>query len=141
MEMPSYCPKMSFPLKRARPVWLFLCLCFAAGAQTPSTYYVRPDGGTGKQCNGSADTAYPGRGTNLPCAWSHPFWALKKATEWKLRGGDILIVAPGSYLIGLSGPKTGSDIFDFNDPFTAHLPPLPSGPNPLTPTILAGAGY
>ena len=34
-----------------------------------TTYYVRSDGGSTDQCNGLADAAYPGSGTNQPCAW------------------------------------------------------------------------
>ena len=50
---------------------------FAAfNVASATTYYVRTDGGTASQCNGRADAAYPGSGTNLSCAWDHPFVAL-----------------------------------------------------------------
>ena len=50
---------------------------FAAfNVASATTYYVRTDGGTATQCNGMADKAYPGSGTNMSCAWNHPFVAL-----------------------------------------------------------------
>ncbi len=117
------------------------CLGPAIFAQQPATYYVRPDGGTGKQCNGIADAAYPGHGSNAACAWSNPAFALKNPREWKISGGDRILIAPGSYRMGLGGKNTGWNIFDSAQSGDAHLPPLPSGPDPSRPTILAGSGY
>jgi len=121
------------------------CVCVVFGttiaAQTATTYYVRADGGTGKQCTGTADAPYPGRGNNVPCAWSGPSWALKTPLEWKIRGGDRLLIGTGSYRMGLGGKKTGWDIFDESHPGDVRLPPLPSGPSPAEPTILAGMEY
>ncbi|MFZ1708335.1 MAG: hypothetical protein WAW20_07015, partial [Anaerolineae bacterium] len=63
--------------------WLLLML-LASGAVQPAqgdapaavAYFVRPDGGSTTQCNGRVDAPYPGSGSNLPCAWDHPFRAL-----------------------------------------------------------------
>jgi hypothetical protein len=123
-------------------VWAASYLAPAAALSQPlASYYVRPDGGTGKQCNGTSDSAYPGHGSNLPCAWSNPVYALKNETHWKLQGGDRLLVGPGSYPMGVGQRGTGWNLFDDAHPAEAHLPPLPSGPSPATPTILAGAGF
>ena len=124
---------------------LLACSCppLVASAQTPTTYYVRPDGGTAKQCTGKADAPYAGKGNNQPCAWSELSWALKTPTEWRISGGDRLLVAPGSYRMGRGGKKSGWDIFPPDEIMSSHvyLPPLLSGPNADTPTILAGSGY
>jgi hypothetical protein len=130
---------MSGWLRFAGYVPLFF-LARGGSAQTPATFFVRPDGGSAAQCTGTADAPYAGRGSGQPCAWSHPFWALKSPTEWKLSGGDRLLIAPGSYRIGVGGPVKAWP-FDDSNPAAAHLPPLPSGPSPAQPTVLAGAGY
>ncbi len=118
---------------------LFVLVPLVATASV--TYYVRPDGGTARQCSGAVDAPYPGHGNNAPCAWSHPVFALKGATEWKIRGGDRILLAPGSYRMGAGKSSPGWNLFDDSRPVDAHLPPLPSGPGPDAPTIFAGAGY
>jgi hypothetical protein len=106
------------------------------------TFFVRPDGGTAKQCTGKADAPYSGTGSHKPCAWSHPFWALEPSgdtTLWKLKAGDTLIVAAGSYKMGYGAPN--SDWCSSSYPWDCHLPPLPSGLDPDHPTRLLGAGW
>lgn len=92
-----------------------------------ATYYVRPDGGTAKQCTGLVDKPYPGSGINQPCAWSHPFWALKiegGLPRWRLSSGDTLIIKSGSYMMGYGAPNTGWCDRAFS--WDCVLPPLPS---------------
>lgn len=48
---------------RARPAGVH-----GEGAGGPTTYYVRPDGGSADQCTGLVDAPYPGSGTDQPCA-------------------------------------------------------------------------
>lgn len=104
-----------------------------------TTYYVRTDGGTGTQCNGLADAPYPGSGDNQNCAWAHPFWALNEYGEWKIRGGDTLIIGPGSYMIGYGAPNTSSWCgAEWAE--SCVFPPIPSG-TPTSPTRILGAGY
>lgn len=104
-----------------------------------TTYYVRTDGGTGTQCNGLSDAPYPGSGDSQNCAWSHPFWALNEYGEWKIRGGDTLIIGPGSYMIGYGAPNTSSWCgAEWAE--SCVLPPIPSG-NSVSPTKILGAGY
>jgi len=104
-----------------------------------ATYYVRTDGGTAAQCTGLCDGPYPGSGTGQPCAWAHPFWALDASGDWKIQGGDTLLIHSGSYRMGFGAPNTGW--CDSAYPYDCHLPPLPSGPDATHPTRILGAGW
>jgi hypothetical protein len=105
-----------------------------------TTYYIRTDGGTSSQCNGQADAPYPGSGSNQPCAWSHPFWALNSGGNWRIQGGDTIIIAPGSYMMGYGAPNTsGWCSKDYT--WDCALPPLPSGPDAGHPTRILGKGW
>jgi hypothetical protein len=114
-------------------------------AAAPTTYYIRPDGGSPEQCTGRADAAYPGSGTSQPCAWDHPFRALQPSGEpdqpgtVRIAGGDTLIIAPGSYSIGLEA--LGAERCQAEYPWDCHMPPVPSGPNPTQPTRILGQGW
>lgn len=113
----------------------------ATGAkQSSTTYYVRPDGGSGEQCTGLMNAPYPGSGTNQPCAWDHPFRALPPGTEPRLRGGDTLIIAAGSYMMGYGAPGADNpDVCDRDYPWTCVMASIPSGPDPARPTRILGA--
>lgn len=104
-----------------------------------ATYYVRSDGGTSEQCNGLADTAYPGSGINQACAWSHPFWALDGNGSWKISNGDTVIIDTGNYMMGYGAPN--SSWCEASGAFDCYLPPLPSGPDSLNPTRILGRGW
>ena len=104
-----------------------------------ATYYVRTDGGTATQCTGLVDAPYTGSGNAQPCAWTHPFWALDNSGQWKLKGGDTLVISAGSYCMGYGAPNT--DWCEAEGAFDCHLPPLPSGPSPSQPTRIVGAGW
>jgi len=107
-----------------------------------ATYYIRSDGGTFEQCNGTADAPYHGSGMNQPCGWSHPYWALNKNDRtWRLNGGDSLIIAPGSYMIGYGAPNTDPSWCDATGPYECYLPPIPSGPDSNSPTRILGKGW
>ncbi|MBN1582952.1 MAG: hypothetical protein JXA89_19745, partial [Anaerolineae bacterium] len=102
-------------------------------------YYVRSDGGTADQCTGLVDAPYPGSGAGQPCAWDHPFRALPPLGEPKIGGGDTVIIASGSYMMGYGAP--GSDACDADGAFDCHMPAVPGGPNPGNPTRILGAGW
>jgi hypothetical protein len=104
-----------------------------------TTYYVRPDGGSAEQCTGRVDAAYPGSGTSQPCAWDHPFRALPPQDAPRIGGGDTLIVASGSYMMGYDAP--GADACEADGAFDCTMPPIPSGPDPAHPTRILGAGW
>ena len=82
-----------------------------------TTWYVRPDGGTrysanvpAGQCDGLADVAYPGSGTNQHCAfndfrymWDDDSGAVGHGT-WVIAGGDTVIIRGCSALPGQQNP-------------------------------------
>jgi len=106
-----------------------------------TTYHVRPDGGDRTQCNGLADSPYPGSGTEQTCAWNHPFFALDASGNWMLRGGDTLLIHRGSYRMGYGEGDLPEDMCHRDYPWDCHLPPLPSGPDPSRPTRILGEGW
>ena len=122
--------------KRVGLVVAFLVLSFSLSFA--STYYIRPDGGTAGQCDGTVDAPYS-KDANGKCAWAHPFWALDSKGHWKIKGGDTLIIYPGSYMIGYGAPNT--DWCNTNWPWSCRLPALPSGPDKTHPTRLLGADW
>ncbi len=105
--------------------------------------YVRPDGGSPEQCTGLADAPYPGSGSAQPCAWDHPFRALPPGGPPRIAGGDTLIVAGGSYMMGFGAPGADQDpdtcASDY--PGDCRMPPVPSGPDTEHPTRILGAGW
>ncbi len=107
-----------------------------------TTYYVRPDGGSPEQCTGWVDAPYPGAGLHQPCAWDHPFRALPPGGPPRISGGDTLIIAPGSYMMGYGAPGADNpDVCDPAYPWGCHMPPIPSGPDPQHPTRILGKGW
>ncbi len=121
--------------------FIFLFLFFSVGLLFVygTTYYVRTDGGTCEQCTGTVDAPYPGSGTDQPCAWSHPYWALDSNGNWHIQGGDTIIIGPGSYMLGYGAPNTGW--CEADGAYECDLPPLPSGPDANHPTRILGKGW
>ncbi len=103
------------------------------------TYYIRPDGGTAEECTGLADAPYPGGGSSQACAWSHPFIALPPGDTARIHGGDTLLIAAGSYRMGIDAPNTEN--CEAGGSFDCHIPSIPSGPDPAHPTRILGAGW
>lgn len=90
-------------------VLVLACLVLAApaffGSANAATYYVRNDGGSARQCNGSVDAAYAGSREHA-CAWNSPMLALPPQVggeRARIQGGDTLIIDAGSYPIGWTG--------------------------------------
>lgn len=99
----------------------YLPLIFLLLLATPSeakTIYVRPDGGTGTQCDGTHDAAQDGAtdgddaGTIPDCAFNSPLWPLPlygQPQTWKAIGGDTIVIKNNSddtkaeYRIGCQG--------------------------------------
>lgn len=128
-------------MKRYFWALIFILSCpflFFPPVSDGAVYYVHPDGGTATQCTGTADVPYPGSGAGLACAWSHPFWALNTSGQWKIQGGDTLILNSGNYQIGYGAPNT--NWCSSESAYDCVLPPIPSGPNATHPTVLMGAG-
>jgi hypothetical protein len=119
-------------------VVLAMYLSMASSAQA-ATYYVRTDGGSDVQCNGTADAPYPGSGTNQACAFNHPFWVLSvSGTPNKMVGGDTLIIGPGEYQMGLGAPNTASCSQYY--PWDCWMRAVPSG-TAANPTRILGKGW
>jgi hypothetical protein len=125
-------------------------------APTPTTWYVRADGGSRYtaqnrpqgQCNGKADVSYaaaaaavPAGGAliNLPCAFGDVrfLWTDGQYTNsttgvfpawgWVIAGGDTVIIRGGPWRVGQNGPNSG-DSFGLNgNPYAAGAPTPPSG--------------
>jgi hypothetical protein len=120
---------------------LLLAPCAASCASataTGTTHYVRTDGGTSVQCDGSRDRAYPGEGEAQPCAWRHPLIALPPGQSPRIAGGDTLVIGAGSYPIG---PATADGDLCANLEPTACTMAIPSGPSPSQPTRILGVGH
>ena len=107
-----------------------------------TVYYVRTDGGTAGQCTGLVDAAYPGSGSNQSCAWSHPFIALPPGGTPRIAGGDTLVIASGSYMMGYGdGAPDPESYCESDGAFACIMPPIPSGPDAAHPTRILGAGW
>ena len=110
-----------------------------SGSLPAAVYYVRPDGGSAEQCSGLEDAAYPGSGTNQPCAWNHPFQALPPGGTARIAGGSTLIIAAGSYRMGINAPAT--EDCEAGGSFDCIMSPIPSGLDAQHPTRILGAGW
>ena len=107
------------------------CLVVLSGNAFGNTYYIRVDGGTAAQCDGTADAAV---NSTKHCAWAHPFIALPPNIDGNdvknvplIHGGDTLIIDPGQYQMGL---PYGAGIYDSCKtawPYDCHTQPAPSG--------------
>lgn len=113
------------------------------GLAAATTYYVRSDGGSASECTGLADAAYSGSGSAQACAWDHPFRALPPGGPARLAGGDTLLIAAGSYQMGVGAPGAddpGSPC-DADAAWDCYMVPIPSGPDAAHPTRVLGAGW
>ncbi|HSI56838.1 MAG TPA: right-handed parallel beta-helix repeat-containing protein [Ideonella sp.] len=104
-----------------------------------TTYYVRADGGLASQCDGRVDAAYRGAASGGHCAWKNPLVALPPGAPARIAGGDTLVIAAGSYMMGFGAP--GADRCSLDWPWDCVLSPLPSGPDAAHPTRIVGAGF
>lgn len=121
----------------------------ASTAHAATTYYVRVAGGTGTQCNGTANVDYSA-GVAPACAWNHPAWALGTGDNGTgvngiMVGGDTLIIndnaGAATYMIGYGMPNTlGCTLFSPVD-WTCTLKRIPSGPDAAHPTKILGSAY
>lgn len=122
--------------------WLILVCALFGTATHPAwstSYYVRPDGGDSRQCDGLSDLAHSGPGGGRACAWIHPFIALPPGGEARISGGDTLFIGSGQYRMGLGAP--GSDSCHPTYSWDCHMPALPAGPDAANPTRILGAGH
>jgi hypothetical protein len=103
-----------------------------------TTFYVRVDGGDPTQCNGKTNAPLNGSSMNN-CAWAHIGYALPANGTSRIAGGDRLVIANGSYMVGYGMP--GSTGCSTAYPYDCKLLPVPSGPSPSLPTRIVGIEY
>lgn len=119
-------------------VWLAIVALYflpsLAYAQT--TWYVRSDGGTATQCDGKHWAAYPGSGTNQPCAYNHPMWLVSGLSggnttqrgSWVIAGGDVVLIRnTDTYIIGLDDASGAETTLCNGDALDCHFPTPPAG--------------
>ena len=99
---------------------------------TPTTWYIRPDGGTRSQCTGKEDFPFSGSGHHQPCAFSNPYYLftddVSPTFSWIVNGGDTVIIKNGSYRMGYKGPTPQNFWAGCRgNPFDCYMPPIPSG--------------
>lgn len=121
----------------------------ATPSSTPAspgrTWFVRPDGGDRKQCNGRVDAPYRGHGANQPCAFKHPQNLFSTGEynnkAWVIAGSDTVIIRGGPYRMGYVGPNVNDHPgLCPGDPYGCFMPPIPSGSD-LHPTRFLGENF
>ncbi len=123
---------------------LLACSAMATTDAAAKTYYVRADGGTAQQCDGTADAAFAGvesagSADVATCAWRHPFVALPPLQAPRIAGGDTLLIRRGSYAIGIGAP--GSGHCTEQGARDCIMASVPSGPSAQRPTRILGEGH
>lgn len=137
------------------------CTCLPLSA---TTWYVRKDGGTRYskdmpkgQCDGQADAAYPGKGTNKHCAFndvrflwqdgSYTYGTAFPGWGWVIAGGDTVVIrgsiADGvSWRVGMNSPTqycANNLCWGItSSPGASGAPPPPSGTAAQHTRILGG---
>jgi hypothetical protein len=129
----------------------------AAAATTPTgpgtTWYVRGDGGTRYsantttgQCDGKADAAYGGVGTNQHCAFNDYRFLYDDQSygnrAWVIAGGDTVILRGGPWRVGFNQGISSNDKWCFggSGPFDCSNPNVPAG-TPTQHTRILGENY
>lgn len=132
-------------------LWL-LCIGLICSPLLGETWYVRHDGGTRYsanvrkgQCDGKADAAYRGSGSNQHCAFKDYRYLYTDGTygnaAWVIAGGDTVLLHGGPWRVGNSGPNA-NDYFGVipGDPYHAYNPPIPAG-TAMQHTRILGENY
>lgn len=105
-----------------------------------TTWYIRPDGGTrysanmpNGQCDGKADAAYSGTGTNQHCAFNDYRFLYDDQSyqnnAWVISGGDTVIIRGGPWRVGVNQGVTATDVWcsGTGDPYDCNNPVIPAG--------------
>lgn len=119
--------------------WLTVALVVLSPQAAAATYYIRGDGGSAAQCDGTTDARYRGPGMGRSCAWQHPFVALPPRASPRIAGGDTVLIRRGSYMMGLGAPDTGA--CEKSAPANCVMAAVPSGPTPARPTRILGESH
>lgn len=122
---------------------LFSVSFFIAAQALSQEYFVRPDGGTLEQCNGTVNQAYSETIIDQACAVRHIFELLDPETKTAhISGGDIVNIlnnedgTAAEYALGRHGDYTGGGCNE-NWPWDCYMPSLPAG-TASNPTIIRG---
>ena len=118
-----------------------------------TTWFIRPDGGTRYsanqptgQCDGQADVAYPGTGTNQHCAFNDYRFLYDdqswQNSKWVIAGGDTVIIRGGPWRVGVNQGVNPSDVWcsGTGNPYTCTNPTIPPG-TATQPTRILGENY
>jgi len=133
-------------------LWLLL-LTLVSLPLLGETWYVRPDGGTRYsannhkgQCDGKADAAYLGKGTNQHCAFKdyRSLWDDQAGSwnKWVIAGGDTVIIRGGPWRVGWDQGKSSNDVWCYggNGNGGCYNPTIPAG-TPGQHTRILGENY
>ncbi len=101
-------------------------LAQSGGGPDPPMWYTVEQGTASGGGYYLASLAWRVSGTAQPCAWDHPFRALPPDGTPRISGGDTLIIASGSYMMGYGAP--GADTCYSDGAYDCHMPPIPGGP-------------
>jgi len=114
---------------------------------SPTTWYVRQNGGTPTQCTGKTDADYPGSGSGVACAFQEFRYLYSNNTNspmaWVIAGGDSVLIRGCGHLstqinpadpncrVGYDNPNSGSVPNGWCGSgvptFSCFAPPLPAG--------------
>jgi len=146
-------------------VLLTFLLAIVAPSLSAATWYVRADGGTrysarvhSGQCDGKADVAYAGSGTNQHCAFNDFRYMWMDGTygnsAWVISGGDTVVIRGCAALpeqqnpdnphcrIGEDNSKnTGIFCQGVSDYWGCSMPPPPNGTSSNHTKILGGCAF
>jgi hypothetical protein len=126
---------------RYKVLWSFLLLVVTLPLSlSAETWYVRGDGGTrysanshNGQCDGKADAAYRGKGTNQHCAFNDYRFLYDDQSygnkAWAIAGGDTVILRGGPWRVGFNQGKNAGDKWcaGGNGPYDCINPTIPAG--------------
>lgn len=125
--------------------FLLLSLLFFTVHSFAVERFVRTDGGTWEQCDGTANVAYSASITNRACAVKHLFELLSpedSANSVRISGGDIVNImnnedgSPAEYIMGRHGDYTDGGC-NTSWSYSCVAAPIPSG-TAQQPTIIRG---
>jgi hypothetical protein len=111
---------------------------------TPTTWYVRKDGGTRKTCDGKADAAPVGSALNQHCALGDYRFLYDdqsgKPLKWVMAGGDKVILKDGPWRVGFNQGSSSNDVWGRTGlgPQASEAPPIPAGTAAMHTQILGG---
>lgn len=136
-------------------ILLTLAMLFLSSQVNAATYYVRNDGGTISQCDGTHDLPLAGAtdsgdaGSTPDCAVSHPAWVLGTGSAGVFAAGDTMIIdnvdqnvgsGQAQYVVGYTMPNLSGCVAAGSD-YDCKFYPIPAGIDINNKTKIYGKGY